>query len=420
MTLPESEILDSLVGRFFHIDEVTLGNPKQGFYLRYRGQLLLDSTEAYDQLAAALRPYQITPLFRLEDGRQSVLLIRGVIQPRPGRVAVNIVMFLLTVLSVMFTGASSSYRGPMPADEPGQIWTLLTHIWTGWPFAVSLLAILLAHEFGHYFVGRRRGAAVSLPYFIPLPYPFSPLGTLGAFIQLKDLPRNRRALFDLGIAGPLAGLAVAVPVLILGLALSPVETIRNTTYTRTSETDVVCPTTVPVGGTYSCTIDDWIEGNSPLYLGLKYLVKGQLLPAPVSYDLPVSLYWLRYLFTGTPIPLGGQDVMIHPVALAGWAGLLVTFLNLVPAGQLDGGHILYAVFGKRVRRAWTVILGLTLLLGFFWTGWWLWSALIFLFGRTQAEPLDQITQLDSKRKALAWLMLVVFLLVLTPVPLVTF
>ena len=153
---------------------------------------------------------------------------------------------------------------------------------------------------------------------------------------------------------------------------------------------------------------------------MKYLSKGALLPAPTSYDLPVPLYWLRYVFTGKPVPVGGQDVLLHPVAMAGWAGLLVTFLNLVPAGQLDGGHILYAVFGARVRRAWAVILAFTLLLGFFWNGWWLWSALIFLLGRHPAEPLDQLTVLDPRRRALALLMLLVFLLVLTPVPFVTF
>jgi membrane-associated protease RseP (regulator of RpoE activity) len=106
--------------------------------------------------------------------------------------------------------------------------------------------------------------------------------------------------------------------------------------------------------------------------------------------------------------------------MAGWAGILVTFLNLIPAGQLDGGHILYAVFGKRVRRVLPVILACLALLGFFWSGWWLWAGLIFVFGRAHAEPLDEITDLDAPRKALAVLMLVVFLLVLTPIPITLF
>jgi membrane-associated protease RseP (regulator of RpoE activity) len=153
---------------------------------------------------------------------------------------------------------------------------------------------------------------------------------------------------------------------------------------------------------------------------LKYITKGQILPAPPSYSGSPLLYWVRYFFTGHPFPIGGKDVMIHPVALAGWAGLLVTFLNLIPAGQLDGGHVLFSVFGKRVNLIWPVILVATILLGFFWTGWWLWTAIIFFLGRSHAEPLDEITQLDARRKALAVLMLVIFLLVLTPVPLTVF
>ena len=395
MTLPDSEVLTSIVSRLFRVDEVTHSDPKQGYFLRYRGELLRDSVEAYDQLAEALRPYDITPLFRTEDGRQTVLLVRGTIHPKPGRAWINLLLFALTVLSVLFAGAIYSYVGPLPNDTLGQIWTLVTHLWVGWPFAVSLLAILLAHEFGHYFVGRARGAAVSLPYFIPFPISF--LGTMGAFIQLKSLPKNKRALFDLAVAGPLAGLVVAIPVLILGLALSPVETTRNTFYTKTANNLDVCPNTANIGDTYSCPDDNMLEGNSLLYLGLKYLVKGELLPSPLHSTLPPLLYWVRYFFTGSPIPVGGKDVMTGPVAMAGWAGLLVTFLNLIPAGQLDGGHVIFTVFGKRVNLIVPVILAVTVLLGFFWSGWWLWAFLIFVLGRSHAEPLDQITQLDSSR-----------------------
>jgi len=131
-------------------------------------------------------------------------------------------------------------------------------------------------------------------------------------------------------------------------------------------------------------------------------------------------HWITYFFVGRPSPVGSTDVFISPVAWAGWVGLLVTFLNLVPAGQLDGGHVIYAVFGKRVNRIVPIILVFMVLLGFFWSGWWLWAFLIFFLGRSHAEPLDQITRLDSRRKALAVLMLVIFLLVLTPVPFITY
>lgn len=395
MALPDSEVLTSIVGRVFRVDEVTEGDPKKGFYLRYRGDLLGDSVQAYDQLETALRPYEITPLFRSEAGRPTVLLVAGIIHPQLGRAWVNVFLFILTIFSVLLAGASyNGFDGPIPESAWGQLLLVIQHIWSGWPFAVSLLAILSAHEFGHYFAGKAHGAAVTLPYFIP--FPFSLLGTLGAFIQLKSLPRNKRGLFDLAIAGPLAGLAVAVPVLIIGLA-----------------TSTLGPVQVQQGG--------FLEGNSILYLLSKWFVFGKLLPAPPDLTgLPLLLHWVSFFFIGRPSPAGSTDVFINQVAWAGWAGLLVTFLNLIPVGQFDGGHVIYAVFGKRVNRIVPFILVATILLGFLWSGWWMWTFLIFLLGRTHAEPLDQITQLDPRRKALAVLMLVVFLLVLTPVPFITF
>jgi len=393
MALPDSEILNNIVSRVFRFEDVTMGDPNKGYFMRYRGELVLDSVKAYDQLAEALRPYDVTPLFRLEQGRQVVLLVRGTIHPKPSNPWINLLLFSLTVLSVLFAGASSSYV-PVSKNLSAQTWELITHLWMGWPFAVSLLAILLAHEFGHYFAGRARGADVTLPYFIP--FPFSPIGTMGAFIQMKSIPRNIRALFDLAIAGPLAGLVVAVPVLLLGLSQSSLNTV----------------TLVP--GSFA-------EGNSLFYLLAKFVVFGKLLPASGNLaGLPLLYHWISYFFIGRPSPVGSTDVFIGQVAWAGWVGLLVTFLNLIPAGQFDGGHVIYAVFGKRVNRIVPVILVLTVLLGFFWSGWWLWAFLIFLLGRSHAEPLDQITQLDPRRKALAVLMLVIFLVLLMPVPFIEF
>jgi membrane-associated protease RseP (regulator of RpoE activity) len=393
MTLPDSEILNNIVSRVFRYDDVTLGDPNKGYFLRYRGQLVLDSVEAYAQLAEALRPYDITPLFRIEEGHQTVLLVRGTVHPKPSKVWVNLLLFALTVLSVLLAGAIFSYS-PVSTTAAGQVTELIAHIWIGWPFAISLLAILLAHEFGHYFVGRARGAAVTLPYFIP--FPFSPIGTMGAFIQIKSIPRNKRALFDLAVAGPLAGLVVAIPVLLLGLSQSSLGTVAAVQ-----------------GGS--------AEGNSLLYLLAKFVVFGKLLPAPLNLSgLPLLYHWISYFFVGSPSPVGSVDVFINQVAWAGWVGLLVTFLNLIPAGQLDGGHVIYALFGRRVNRIVPFILVVTVLLGFLWSGWWLWAFLIFLLGRSHAEPLDQITQLDPRRKALAVLMLVIFLLVLAPVPFISF
>jgi Zn-dependent protease len=393
MTLPEPEILHAIVARVFRAEDMTLGDPQKNYIVRYRGRLLSDDSEAaYDQLTEYLKPYGVLPLFRIEDEMQVVYLITGLPQRKASNKNVNLVLFGLTFISVLITGAMYSYEGTAPEGLAATLLVLFKNLWAGWPFAVSMLGILAAHEFGHYLVGRYHRSDVTLPYFIPLP--FSLLGTMGAFIQMKSPPRNRRALLDIGIAGPLAGLVVAIPVLLLGLSLSE---------------------TGPIQG------QGLLEGNSILYLLAKYAVFGKLLPEPLNYDgLPVALYWLRYVFTGMPIPMGGLDVQLHPVAWAGWAGLLVTAMNLIPAGQLDGGHILYVLLGKRVRKIFPFLLAAVALMGLVWNGWLLWAFLLFIFGRVNAEPLDQITPLDTGRKVIAVLMLVLFLLVFIPVPLVTF
>lgn len=412
----ESDRLTPIVGRVLRISDIAVGDDRRAHYLvRYRGQLYGEPAEAYDQLAAALRPFDITPMFRNtsdeksgrdkakqpvagetnpSSGPHTILLMRGVIRPKASNPWVNLILFVLTLASMIFTGALFAYQGPANPGPQELVRGVLGNLDQGLAFAVSLLAILTTHEFGHYLAARYHKTAVTLPYF--LPFPFSAFGTMGAFIQLKEPPRNKRILLDIGIAGPLAGLVVAIPVLLLGLSLSKVS-----------------PIEINPGAGFT------LEGNSLLYLASKYLVFGQLLPAPASYDgLNPLLYWVRYFFTGQPLPVGGMDVLIHPVAWAGWAGLLVTALNLIPAGQLDGGHVLYVLLGKRARLIWPLVFWGLIGLGFVWNGWWLWAMIIFLLGRVYAEPLDGITTLDPNRRLLAVLGIVVFLLVFTPVPLI--
>ncbi|GER80843.1 MAG: site-2 protease family protein [Anaerolineales bacterium] len=391
MSFPEPELLTSLVSRVFRIEDVTSGDPQKGWILRYRGHLLGDdSAAAYDLLADSVRTYGLTPLFRKDGDKHVVFLVPSLPEPKKRFPLVNIVLFLLTVFSVMLAGASP--EGTPPADQGAQALWLLKSIFTGWPFALSLLGILLAHEFGHYLMSRYHKTAATLPFFIPLP--FSILGTMGAFIQMQAVPKNKRILFDIGVAGPLAGMVVAAPVLLFGLTLSQLGPIVQD----------------PNG---------FIEGNSLLYLLSKYLVFGQLLPSPASLSgLPLLQYWLQYFFTGHPVPFGGTDVFIHPVAFAGWAGLLVTALNLIPVGTLDGGHITYALFGEKIRKAYPFILGLLAALGLVWSTWWLWALLLLWLGRVHAEPLDQITELDPPRRAVGWFAILLFALVFSPVPMV--
>jgi len=274
------------------------------------------------------------------------------------------------------------------------VWLALSGGWLAWSdflgellvlggmFSSSLLTILLAHELGHYIAARLHGADVSPPYFVPGP-PLAPLpGTFGAFIRLRRPLLSSRALLDIGAAGPLAGIVVAIPVLLLGLSLSEVGPIRG-------------------GGLY--------EGNSVLYLGAKWLVHGHI-PA-------------------------GHDVFLHPVALAGWWGILVTALNLFPVGQLDGGHVAYALFGERAGSVNRAVFGglIGLAVGLFFhngmdgaalmergAGAWLpWIALMLIIGLEHPPMGDPSEPLGRGRRVVGWSCLVVFLLTFTPVPMST-
>ncbi len=393
--LSQGDTLQSIVARVMRIDGMVWQDPRRtGIVARFEGKLLGDSEKAYDYLENALKPYNLTPLFRVQRGKHVVLLAAGVLNPKPSRAIWNAVLFVLTVLSVFSAGVLYSYQGPADFGH-GALPYLRQALLGGLAFTVSLLAILVSHEFGHYLMARRHGTAVTLPYFIP--FPLSLFGTLGAFISLKAPPRNKKVLMDIGIAGPLAGMVVALPVLVLGLALSHVEPLPSTL----------------AGGTSLM-----LEGNSVLYLLAKLVVFGKLLPAPPhSAGFSAVGYWVQYFFTGHPLPLGGEDVVLHPIAWAGWAGLLVTALNLIPLGTLDGGHVLFALLGEKARRLFWPLLSLLLLLGFVWSGWWIWAFLLLFLGRMYAEPLDQITPLDKRRRAIAWFGMVLFLLVFTPVPL---
>lgn len=352
----------------FAIHDVTTGTAAVGAMVgqrepkdavRLRGELLVSAEEAYGVIASRFKNLGYTTLFRREEDRDVVLAIPGRLPTSEARPLLAGGLFLATVASCLFTGAYVLGGANTPRIT-------LTGVFAGWPFALALLSILVAHELGHYFVARYYNAAVSLPYFIP--FPLNPLGTLGAVINMKAPPRNRRQLLAIAAAGPIAGFVLAVPILLLGLNLSQVVVL-------------------PPGGYM-------MEGNSILYAALKFLTFGQLLPG------------------------GGLDVDLHQVAFAGWAGLLVTGLNLLPVGTLDGGHIVYALAGDHASRLTWPIIGIMLLLGaFVWSGWLLWAALLFLFGRYHAVPLNNITQLGSAGRAIAIAIIIVFVLTFTPIPL---
>lgn len=288
------------------------------------------------------------------------------------RPRVHLALFVATLVSLFVAGALQVY----PKGEPFSLAGLIVHLPSGWTFAVPMMTILLCHEFGHYFAARAHRVPASLPYFIPLPF-LSPFGTMGAVISMPDRIRSRNALMDIGASGPLAGLAVALPVLAFGLSRSPVI-----------ETS---------GG--------WVEGQSLLYLALKRVVLG-------------------------PIP-DGHDVLLNPTAFAGWAGLFVTVLNLLPIGQLDGGHIGYALFGPRQNRIAKVLHG-ALPLAFVYNVvrfrsiepgliWLVWFVLLALLTRATGgnhpptESPDEV--LTPARRFIGLVCLTLFVLLFMPTPL---
>lgn len=407
MTLPEQEsIVDRLmpeIQRVMSVSDVTEGGSRDPYRARFRGKLHYDSNAVYERLNPIFDKEGLKLMIREDGPEQLILALPELVQPGQSSPWLHLGLFVLTFGSVLFTGiiqdAEAAPKIFAAQGLPGAIRTVIENWHVGLPYAASLMGILLAHEFGHYFAARRHGTDVSLPFFIPLPFPLSVFGTLGAAIFFRERPRDRRALLDIGIAGPLAGLALAIPLLIVGLTLSPITTLPE----QESEQGFA------------------LEGNSLFYLGLKYLVKGELLPAPADFggDGPV-LYWIRYFAIADPPPFGGRDVLLHPIAWAGWAGLLVTALNLLPIGMLDGGHNIYALLGKRAEQLRPIVIGGMLLLGLIWTGWWLLALLAFLMLRMFAIPMDEITELDGNRRILAFAVILISILVFTPVPLVQF
>ena len=276
-------------------------------------------------------------------------------------------LFLATVVSTTLVGAShyESFASDFGAhrlllDFPGLV---VRGFW----YSGTILAILGCHELGHYFACRYYDVDASLPFFLPAPLPLT--GTLGAFIRIREPIPSKRMLFDIGIAGPIAGFVVAVPALFIGLALSRV---------------VIFPPDMD----------------------------GLSLGEPLLFKLASRLVW-----GATP---DGYTVNLHPVAFAAWFGLLATSLNLFPIGQLDGGHISYAVLGRKSSHLTLAMVGCAVLLTWFSTSWLVWTGLIivmlFVFGRHHPRTFDEDVPLDSRRIMLALFAVLMFILCFTPTP----
>ena len=286
--------------------------------------------------------------------------------PRLNQALFWITMFTTTMIGGTMAGGDYSLVHPFHS---------IASLAGGLSFSLPLMAILLAHEMGHYVTARANNVDTSLPYFIPAP-PFLPFitGTFGAFIRIRQMPRNRRVMFDIGAAGPWAGVIVAIPMVIIGLKLSDV---------------------MPLSENHVGALN---LGNSLMFWGLSRVVLG-VDPRAVNVDL-------------------------HATALAGWFGLFVTTLNLLPASQLDGGHVIYALFPRQHRRISTLFvffcIGMVvvpLLLNYeFWLGWLLWGGIVVILGVGHPATVDLDTPLDRTRRGLAWATILLFVVTFTPVP----
>lgn len=324
----------------------------------FEGRLRGEPEAAYARLAQSFAEVGRSPRLLEGEGSHSVLVAvpASFADARPVRSSPVVPLLLFAATLATTTWAGAVHQGV-------DLWREPARFAVGLPYSLALLAILLVHELGHYVAGRVHGINVTLPYFIPVPMG---LGTFGAFIQIRGAIPDRRKLFDVGVAGPLAGLALALPA---------------------------------------------------LYLGLKGTVATTSGPG-ISVSGSVLLAWLYGLANGTPVR-PDHVVALSPLGFAGWLGLLVTALNLVPVGQLDGGHVAYALFGRRRAETlgWVAFFLLLALGVFYWSGWLTWALLIFFLGGAKHDPaLNELPEPGSGRRALGALAFVLLFLIMAPVP----
>jgi len=268
----------------------------------------------------------------------------------------HIILFAATFLSTLAVGALQTQMIEDIAKHPA-------NILKGLPFSLTLMLILLCHELSHYIASKKHRVKATLPYFIPAP---TLIGTLGAFIKMKSPITTRKALIDIGASGPIAGFIISLAAVIIGLSLSEVA--------------------VSKGASGSLLL-----GDSILFSLLSRIIFGEI---PASHD-----------------------IFLHPVAFAGWIGFFVTALNLIPVGQLDGGHVAYAILGEKHKIISKILVVVMLILGYFlWQGWLIWAILLVILGMRHPPVIHWESPLDKKRQRISWVTVIIFVLTFTPVP----
>lgn len=346
------------------IMEVRETGEKAGVLI-FRGKLREPPEAAYQRLKQEFGG-QTVPLLQEDPQWGAAILVmpkpvEQVILEKPARPWVNWLLLVLTLLTTTWVGAAQV--GVNLLQEPGRFAT-------GLPYSLALLGILGVHELGHFFAARRHGMNVTPPYFIPVPFA---LGTFGAFIKMRSPPEDRRALFDVAVAGPLAGLVVAIPALLIGLH-----------YSTVTGSGLDAPRS-PLNGASA--------GSSILYAILAKLSLGPALKQ-------------------------GDVLSLSPLAYAGWLGLLITALNLLPIGQLDGGHTTRAMAGTRVGQTVSTIAMWTLFLVaiFVWPSLIMWAFIVFFIAGRSSPPLNDLTPITPGRRLLGYFTFFILALILIPLP----
>jgi len=358
------ELIGQLRARLIEVlpDAETLWNQRSETTIAFRGHLAVEPDQAYALLRERFAEIGYTPLLREQDGYTLVIALPHTFQAKPTSYVVNLILLILTFLTTTLMGAIME-QGERLMENPRLFFEQPWLVLTGIPASLTIMSILGIHELAHYFVARRHNLDSSLPYFIPVPFGF---GTFGAIIRIRAPWENRKALFDVGIAGPLAGFIVALPLFFIGLLTSPAQP--------------------PVAGAQ-------------------------------TLGSPLLLKWLEdlvYLIRGIP---PNHEIYVNAMTFAAWFGLVVTGFNLLPIGQLDGGHVAYAMLGR-----WASTLGLLVLLTLFvlgavmWSGWFVWGAFILFSGWQHPAPLNTLAPLGKKRLAIGILVWVLTLLLFTPNP----
>ncbi len=336
-----------------------------GGVIQFAGKLHDESGRAFAEIRQVLAPENVTPMLLEGEGDEvRLVLVPGKAQPegldRP-RWWLHALLGLATLVTTTWAGAL--HVGVNLLEQP-QLFAV------GLPYSLGLMFILGAHELGHYFTALHHRIRVTPPFFIPVPFA---LGTFGAFIRIKSQTENRRALFDVAVAGPLAGLVFAIPALLIGLQFSRI-----------------------------------IPADAPANLWQSGMEVGS----------SVLMALLARLSLGSAV-MEGHRLLLHPLAFAGWLGLMVTALNLLPIGQLDGGHIAHALFGPRRAHALSVLaLGALFLLALLvWPGLLMWALIVFFIAGTYDAPTaDDVTPVRTGRRLIGYLAFLLLLLILLPVP----